>query len=36
VRLSFTLGDKDLLEGCARIRRYVESLRRPAQRRAAG
>ncbi len=36
VRLSFTLGDKDLLEGCARIRRYVESLRRPAQRHAAG
>lgn len=34
VRLSFTLGEAELAEGCARIGRYVAGLRQPGARRA--
>ena len=36
VRISYTLGEAELMEGCARIGRFVESLRQARPRRAAG
>jgi polar amino acid transport system ATP-binding protein/arginine:pyruvate transaminase len=36
VRISYTLGETELMEGAERIRRYVEGLRRNTLRRAAG